>query len=114
MLHVWAYRDIVNRCLCIIYITNRVILFIDSCNFFALGNIFLLFLLLLLLLLLLLFITGGVKIFFFKKKNYPEVKKTNYIKITVFFDTVFFNFSSLEKSISFESKTEISLKTFIF
>ena len=104
MLHVWAYRDIVTRCLCIIYITNRVILFIDSCNFFALGNIFLL-----LLLLLLLFITGGVKIFFFKKKNYPGVKKTNYIKITVFFDTVFFNFSSLEKS-----KTEISLKTFIF
>ena len=110
MLHVWAYRDIVTRCLCIICITNRVILFIDSCNFFALGNIFLL----LLLLLLLLFITGGVKIFFFKKKNYPGVKKTNYIKITVFFDTVFFNFSSLEKSKSFESKTEISLKTFIF
>ena len=108
MLHVWAYRDIVTRCLCIIYITNRVILFIDSCNFFALGNISLL------LLLLLLFITGGVKIFFFLKKNYPGVKKTNYIKITVFFDTVFFNFSSLEKSISFESKTEISLKTFIF
>ena len=109
MLHVWAYRDIVTRCLCIICITNRVILFIDSCNFFALGNIFLL-----LLLLLLLFITGGVKIFFFKKKNYSGVKKTNYIKITVFFDTVFFNFSSLEKSKSFESKTEISLKTFIF
>ena len=107
MLHVWAYRDIVTRCLCIIYITNRVILFIDRCNFFALGNIFL-------LLLLLLFITGGVKIFFFKKKNYPGVKKTNYIKITVFFDTVFFNFSSLEKSKSFERKTEISLKTFIF
>ena len=111
MLHVWAYRDIVTRCLCIIYITNRVILFIDSCNFFALGNIFLL---LLLLLLLRLFITGGVKIFFLKKINYPGVKKTNYIKITVFFDTVFFNFSSLEKSKSFESKTEISLKTFIF